>query len=78
MKTIKILGPGCTKCRTLAANAETAVRELGLDCGVEKVTDINTITSYNVMMTPALVVDDTVKSTGKVLSVEQIKDVLSN
>jgi small redox-active disulfide protein 2 len=77
MKTIKILGPGCTKCRTLAANAEAAVRELGLDCGVEKVTDINAITSYNVMMTPALVVDDAVKSSGKVLSVKQIKDVLS-
>ncbi len=76
MKIIKILGPGCAKCKTLAANAEAAVRELGLTCGIEKVTDINAITSYSVMMTPALVIDDEVKSTGKVLSVEQIKNVL--
>lgn len=77
MKTIKVLGPGCSRCKTLAANAETATRDLGMDCAVEKITDINAITSYRVMMTPALVVDGVVKSSGKVLTVEQIKSILS-
>lgn len=76
MRTIKVLGPGCAKCRKLLANAETAVKELGIDCEVEKITDINTIVSYRVMMTPALVVDGEVKSSGKALTVNEIKMML--
>jgi len=77
MKKIQILGPGCPKCRTLAANAEQAAKGLGIDYELEKVTDINKITSHGVMMTPALVVDGVVKSVGKVLDVEGIKKILS-
>ena len=77
MKTVEVLGPGCANCRKLAANAEAAVRELGIDCRVEKITDINVITGYRVMLTPALAVDGEVKSSGKVLSVEQIKRLLA-
>ena len=56
--------------------AETSAREIGLDCHIEKVTDIRKITSYGVIMTPALVVDGQIKSSGKVLDVEEIKKIL--
>lgn len=76
MKRIQILGTGCPKCKTLIENAERAVKELNLDCKIEKVTDINDILSYGVMMTPALVIDEEVKSVGKVVSSEEIKNFL--
>ena len=76
MRTIKVLGPGCAKCKKLLANTEKAVKELGIDCEVEKITDINVIVSYRVMMTPALVVDGEVKSSGKALTVNEIKMML--
>jgi small redox-active disulfide protein 2 len=76
MKSIKILGTGCPKCRALAENAQAAVDELGLDSEIEKVTDITRIMEYGVMMTPALAVDGELKSSGKVLSVAEIKAIL--
>lgn len=76
MTKIQILGTGCPKCRKLMKNAEQAVTELGTDCEIEKVTDINEIMSFGVMMTPALVVDGEVKATGKVISPDQIKQYL--
>ena len=78
MITIQILGPGCPKCKKLAENAEGAVKELKGDYQVEKVTDIQKIISYGVMMTPALVVDGEVRSVGKVLSEDEIKNILSS
>jgi len=77
MKSIKVLGPGCAKCRKLFENVEQAVSELGIDCEVEKITDINAITSYRVMMTPALVIDEEVKSSGKALSIDELKTILA-
>jgi len=77
MKQIQILGPGCPKCRTLAKNAETAAKDLGIEYEVEKVTDINEIMKFGVMLTPALVVDGQVKIVGKVPSVEDVKEMLS-
>jgi small redox-active disulfide protein 2 len=77
MKTVEVLGPGCANCKKLAANAEAAVKELGIDCRVEKITDINVITGYSVMLTPALAVDGVVKSSGRVLTVAQIKELLA-
>jgi len=73
MKKIQILGTGCPKCKQLVANAEQAVKELGIECELEKVTDINEIMKFGVMMTPALAVDGEVKASGKVLSPDQIK-----
>jgi len=73
---ISVLGPGCPKCELLAKNANQAVQDLGLECEVEKITDIQEIMKYGVMMTPGLVVDGQVKSVGKVLSVEKIKEHL--
>lgn len=74
---IQILGTGCPKCKTLTANAEKAVAELGVQVEIEKVTDIKEIMAFGVMMTPALAIDGVVKSTGHLLSPEQIKKLLS-
>lgn len=77
MKMIQILGTGCPKCRTLTANAEAAVKELGIEATVEKVEKIAEIMKFGVMITPALVVDGKVKSAGKVLGTEEIKKFLA-
>lgn len=70
---IKILGTGCKSCKTLEINAIEAVKQLGTDAKVEKVENIEEIMAYGVMATPALVVDEVVKSMGRVLSPEDIK-----
>lgn len=74
---IQVLGSCCPKCKTLAERVEDAVAELGLDCEIEKVTEINKIVEFGVMMTPGLVIDGEVKSAGKLLSIQEIKDLLS-
>jgi small redox-active disulfide protein 2 len=76
MKTIQILGPGCAKCKKLAENTMVAIDELGAECRVEKIIDINEIIAKGVMSTPALVIDGDVKAVGKLLSVEQIKEII--
>jgi len=73
---IEILGIGCPKCKQLTANAEAALKELDICADIAKVTDIGKITEYGVMMTPALAIDGTVVSTGKVLSKDNIKKLL--
>ena len=77
MKKIQILGTGCPKCKKLAENAEAAVKALGVECQIEKVTKINDIMQYGVMMTPALAVDGKVKVVGKVASTDDIKSMLA-
>ncbi len=76
MKKIQILGTGCPKCKKLAANAEAAAQAAGVEFAVEKVTEINEIMKFGVMMTPALVIDGEVVAAGKIPSVEEIKDML--
>jgi len=76
MRKIQILGAGCPKCKLLMANAEAAVKALGIEATVEKVEKIAEIMKFGVMITPALVVDGQVKSAGKVLSVDDIKKLL--
>ena len=76
MKKIQILGAGCPKCKALTQNAEAAAKQLGIEYQIEKVTDINEIIKFGIMMTPALVVDGQVKVVGKVPSPEQIKQLL--
>jgi small redox-active disulfide protein 2 len=73
---IQVLGTGCAKCRQLTSNAERAVADLGLGVAVEKVEDIREIMKLGVMTTPALVVDGQVRSAGKVLSPEAVKELL--
>ena len=76
MKELAILGTGCAKCTKLEANVRDVVNRLGLECEVRKVTDIQEIMKYGVMMTPTLVIDGEVKAVGKVLSVDEIKELL--
>ena len=76
MKRILVLGTGCPKCKTLMANAEAAVRALGMEATIEKVAKIQEIMKFGVMVTPALVVDGQVKSAGRVLSAEEIVKML--
>lgn len=77
MKDIKVLGPGCMKCVQLYENAKKAAEELNVEYKIEKVTDIQKIMEYGIMMTPALLVNGEVKSCGKVLSPEEIKKLIS-
>jgi len=76
MKKIQILGTGCPKCKKMAENAEAAAKELDIEHEIEKVTDINEMMKFGVMMTPALVVDGEVKVVGKVPSPAEIKQML--
>jgi small redox-active disulfide protein 2 len=77
LKKIQILGTGCAKCKKLTEHAEKAAQELGIDYEIEKVTDIMEIASFGVMMTPGLVIDGKVKTTGKITSAEEIKKLLT-
>lgn len=74
---IEILGTGCPKCKQLTANVEAAVKELGLQAEIAKVTDIDKITGYGVMMTPAIVIDGAIVSSGKLLNKEEIEKILA-
>ncbi len=74
---IKILGAGCAKCRQLEKNVQIALVNINRDATVEKVTDINDIMKYEVMMTPALVIDGAVKSTGKIFTVYELEKLLT-
>ena len=75
---IQILGTGCAKCKALTEAAETAAKSLGASYEVEKVTDIEKIMSFGVMMTPALVVDGEVKVVGKIPSQDELKQLLTS
>lgn len=75
---IQILGTGCPKCRKLTANAEQAIQELGLEVEIDKITDLQEIMRFGVMMTPALAVDGAVKAEGKILSAKEIKQTLQD
>lgn len=77
MKKLQILGTGCPKCKMLAELTETAANNLGIEYEIEKVTDINEIMKFGVMMTPALAVDGQVKVVGKVPSTDEIKKMLA-
>jgi small redox-active disulfide protein 2 len=77
MTRIQILGPGCPKCEKLTDNARTAAEQLGIDYEIEKITDVNEMTKRGVMMTPALAVNDEVKSSGQILDAEAIKPLLA-
>jgi len=77
MKKILILGTGCPKCEKLAKAAEEAAKSLGIEYDLEKITDINQIMSFGVMMTPALVVDGEVKVSGKIPNMDQLKKLIA-
>ncbi|MDX9845957.1 MAG: thioredoxin family protein [Tenuifilaceae bacterium] len=74
---IKVLGPGCPKCKTLEQATRNAVSELGVDANISKVEDIVQIMNYGVMRTPALVIDEKVIFSGKVPSVSELKEIIT-
>ena len=74
---IKILGPGCAKCKTLEQITRDVVSKNGIDATVTKVEDIMEIMKYNIMTTPALVIDGKVVTKGIIPSAEEIKQLLT-
>lgn len=77
VKKIQVLGTGCPKCEKLGELAEQAAIALGLEFDLEKVTDIDEIMKFGVMMTPALAVDGKLKFAGRVPPVEELKKMLA-
>jgi small redox-active disulfide protein 2 len=76
MKQVKILGSGCAKCNQLADMVKAVIASEGIEAEVEKIEDIQKIVEYGVLSTPALVVDGQVRCSGKVPSVDEIREML--
>lgn len=74
---IKILGTGCSKCKTLEKATREAVKELGVDANIEKEEDIMKIMEYGVMNTPALVIDGKVVASGRLPNEKDLKSLLT-
>lgn len=77
MKKIQVLGTGCAKCKELYCRAEDAVERLGIEAEVSKVEDINQIVEMGVMLTPGLVIDGVVVSSGKLLGSAELERLLN-
>ncbi len=75
---IKILGPGCAKCKQLEKEVEEVVKEMGLNVPVEKVTDMKKIMKYPILMTPGLVINEELVVSGKVPSKAEITRYITN
>lgn len=78
MKTIKILGTGCPKCKQTEAIVRKSLDELGIEANVQKVEDIEKILEYNILSTPAVVLDEVVRIKGRVPSVSEVRELLGN
>jgi small redox-active disulfide protein 2 len=76
MKTIKVLGPGCPKCKATFRNAEQAVSQLGIEAQVIKIEDIEEMMRYNILTTPVLMIDEVVKVKGRIAQIDEIKEFL--
>jgi len=74
---IKILGPGCPKCKSLEKLTREVVEQTGIEATVTKVDDIVAIMNYGVMSTPALVIDEKVVLKGRVPSADEIKKLIT-
>ncbi len=75
---IKILGTGCSNCKTLEKSVNIAVNEMKIDAKVEKVEDIQKIMAFGIMRTPGLVINDKVVLSGRVPSVTELKEIIAN
>jgi small redox-active disulfide protein 2 len=78
MKKIKVLGPGCPKCKTTYNNVLEALKQTGIEADVIKVEDIEEMMKYNVLTTPVLMIDEVIKIKGRVADVNEIKQLLMN
>jgi small redox-active disulfide protein 2 len=77
MKNIKILGTGCSKCKTTYNNVLEALKQTGIEANVEKIEDIEEIMKYNILTTPVLMIDEVMKVKGRVADVNEIKQLLN-
>lgn len=76
---IKVLGPGCANCHKMEEMAKNAVKELGVDAKIEKITDIGQIVMYGILSTPGLIVNGKIKHSGKPLpSLDKVKELIKN
>lgn len=78
MTSVKILGPGCKKCQNLEAKVKDLVSQNNIEVTIEKVTDINEMMNYGIMMTPGLIINEEVKSVGIIPKDNQIIEWLKN
>lgn len=76
MKNIKVLGPGCVKCKTTYNNVLEALKETGIDANVEKIEDIEEMIKYNILSTPVLMIDEDIKIKGRIAHINEIKTLL--
>ena len=76
-KNIKVLGPGCAKCKTTYNNVFEALKQLGIEADVTKIEDIEEMMKYNVLTTPVLMIDDVIKVKGRVADINEIKTLLT-
>jgi small redox-active disulfide protein 2 len=76
MTTIKVLGPGCVKCKTTYNNVLEALKQSNKEAQVEKIEDIEELMKYNVLSTPVLMIDDEIKIKGRVAQVNEIIELL--
>jgi small redox-active disulfide protein 2 len=74
---IKVLGPGCAKCKTTYNNVLEALKQTGVDAQVEKIEDIEEMMKYNVLTTPVLMIDEVVRIKGRVADIKEIKELLT-
>lgn len=77
MKQIKVLGPGCPKCKTTYNNVLEALKQTGIEATVTKVEDIEEMMKYNVLTTPVLLIDEVIKVKGRVADINEIKQLLT-
>ena len=76
MKSIKVLGPGCVKCKTTYNNVLEALKETGIDANVEKIEDIVEMMKYNILSTTVLMIDEDIKIKGRIAHINEIKMLL--
>jgi small redox-active disulfide protein 2 len=76
MKSIKVLGTGCAKCKTTYNNVIEAVKQTGIEANIEKIEDIEEMLKYNILSTPVLMIDEVAKVKGRVADVSEIKKLL--
>jgi small redox-active disulfide protein 2 len=76
-KQVKVLGPGCAKCKTTYNNVLEAIKQLGIEADVTKIEDIEEMMKYNVLTTPVLMIDDVIKVKGRVADINEIKQLLT-
>lgn len=76
MKQIKVLGTGCSKCKTTYNNVIEALKQLNIEANVTKIEDIEEMMKYNVLTTPVLMIDEVAKVKGRIAQIDEIKEFL--